>query len=300
MSNFDDIFANQMPEKTAAKEFTSFNKEDWAAQKQQERASAYALIDDTAVKMAQDGGLFQRYLDVQSRFDRYSVGNALLITAQMADANRLADFKTWKEADVYVKKGATGITILEPGEEYTREDGSVGVSYNAKKVFDISQTTSRQKATPVVSHDHRVLLKALINNAPCKIAISEELPDNVGAAYQPESKTILVRQGMDAPDIFRSLSQELAHAHMDKGEYSRSDCAFEAYCVSYVLCKRNNIAVDTFRFDRLPDGLKDMDAQGIRGELGRIRDVANEVTADMSRVLEAQTRTSKGREDDAR
>lgn len=299
MNNFDDLFVNQANEKPTGKEFTSFNKEEWAAQKQQERADAYTLIDSTAEQMVQDGGLFQRYLDVQARFDRYSVGDSLLITAQMPDANRLADFKGWKDADIYVKKGATGITILEPGDEYTREDGTTGVSYNAKKVFDISQTTSRVKTSPSVSHDPRVLLKALINNAPCKIVISEELPADVGAVYKPEDKSILVRQGMDAPDIFRALSQELAHAHMDKGEYSRADCAFDAYCVSYVLCKRNNIAVDTFRFDRLPDSLKEMDAQGIRGELGHIRDVANEVSADMNRVLEAQQRSQKSRDDGA-
>ncbi len=57
------------------------------------------------------------------------------------------------------------------------------------------------------------------------------------AAYQPQDKVILIRQGMDAPDIFRALSQELAHAHMDRGEYNRADCAFTAYCVSYMLCK---------------------------------------------------------------
>lgn len=245
MNNFDDIFVDQKTGETANnKDFVPFNKDEWAARKQQERADAYALIDRAAEDAAKDGGVFQGYLDVQSRFDRYSVGNALLITIQMPEATRLADYNGWKDNNVYVKKGATGITILEPGDEYTREDGSVGVWYNAKKVFDISQTNSRQQAAPAVSHDPRLLLKALINNAPCKISISENLPENVYAAYQPQDKVILIRQGMDAPDIFRALSQELAHAHMDRGEYNRADCAFTAYCVSYMLCKRNSIAVD--------------------------------------------------------
>ena len=215
MNNFDDIFVDQKTGETANnKDFVPFNKDEWAARKQQERADAYALIDRAAEDAAKDGGVFQGYLDVQSRFDRYSVGNALLITIQMPEATRLADYNGWKDNNVYVKKGATGITILEPGDEYTREDGSVGVWYNAKKVFDISQTNSRQQAAPAVSHDPRLLLKALINNAPCKISISENLPENVYAAYQPQDKVILIRQGMDAPDIFRALSQELAHAHI--------------------------------------------------------------------------------------
>ena len=81
MNNFDDIFVNQKTGETANnKDFVPFNKDEWAARKQQERADAYALIDRAAEDAAKDGGVFQGYLDVQSRFDRYSVGNALLIT----------------------------------------------------------------------------------------------------------------------------------------------------------------------------------------------------------------------------
>ena len=73
-----------------------------------------------------------------------SVGNALLITGQLPEAKKLADFDTWKAAKCFIKKGETGILLLEPGEEFQREDGGIGVNYNAKRAFDISQTTSRQ------------------------------------------------------------------------------------------------------------------------------------------------------------
>ena len=33
------------------------------------------------------------------------------------------------------------VLILEPGKTYKREDGTVGNYYNAKKLYDISQTT---------------------------------------------------------------------------------------------------------------------------------------------------------------
>lgn len=294
MSNYDDIFAGQATDQRS-REFAPFDKESWAAQKQQERESAYQRIDDTVLQMARNGELFRTFLDVQSRFDRYSVSNAVLITAQMPNATRLADFDTWKSDGAYVKKGAVGISILEPGNEYERDDGSTGVSYNLKKVFDISQTNSRKPAVPEKATDMRETLKALISNAPCKIEISSELPDGINAAYQPQSRTVFIRQGMDGSDIFRSLTQELAHAHMDKGDYNRKDCAFSAYCVAYMLCKRNGVAVDNFRFDRLPDHLRDMDARGIRDELGKIRDVTNEISGDMARALDRQ-REQKNRD----
>ena len=129
--------------------------------------------------MANDGALFQSYLDVQAHFDRYSVGNALLITAQRPEATQLADSKSWRENGVYIKKGEVGIVLLEPGEEFTKEDGSVGVSYNSKKVFDISQTNAKPKDRGNVRRDDRLLLKALIHNAPCPIKISQEMPEGL-------------------------------------------------------------------------------------------------------------------------
>jgi hypothetical protein len=302
MNNFDDIFATT-PEET--KDTPKANKEDfdrtsWAEQKQLERKQAYTLIDETAEKLSQDGSMFKGYLDVQSRLDRYSVGNALLILAQNPEATKLVDFKTWKENDAPVKKGEKGITILAPGEEYTREDGSIGVSYNAKKVFNIAQTSSKQTTPAAVKKDDRLLLKALINNAPVAINISDQLPDNVGAMYKPDTKVILIRKGMDGIDIFRALSQELAHAEMDKGNYNRGECTFPAYCASYILCKRNGLDVSSYSFNLLPAEYANMQAKDIRAELSKIRDTANDISSKMAKVLEPNKSHNKDKDDNAR
>ena len=189
--------------------------------------------------------------------------------------------------------------MLEPGEEYTKEDGTVGVSYNSKKVFDISQTTAKTKDRPTMKRDERLLLKAIIHNAPCPIEISQKLPENINAVYRPDDKKIYVRPGLEAGDIFRGISQELAHAHLDDGAYKRSDHAFTAYCVSYVLCSRYNVPKDMFRFDRLPEGFSTMDARSVRNELSKIRDVANEISSDMAKVLDKSMKP-KERRDEAR
>ena len=59
-----------------------FDKAEWAAQKQAQRNEAYELIDTTCTEMAANGDAFRQYLDVQGRFDRYSVNNAILVSAQ--------------------------------------------------------------------------------------------------------------------------------------------------------------------------------------------------------------------------
>lgn len=295
MENYDSILNEQ--ETKESKSFTPFDKDAWIQQKQAERQSAFERMDQTAAEIATNGDLFQRCLDVMARFDRYSVGNILLLTSQIPEATKLADFNTWKKSRCFIKKGENSIMLLEPGEEFRREDGSVGVNYNVKRVFDISQTTSRQQNVPTVHYDMRLLLKALIRHAPCPVEICEDMPDGIGAVYDPQEKKILMRQGMDGADIFRSLAQELAHAYFDKGNYNRNDHAFSGYCVAYTLCKRYGVDTSMFRFQNMPASMQAMEAKDIRSQISKIRECANQISMDMRRVLE---KAAKNRNDQAR
>ncbi len=89
--------------------------------------------------------MFENYLKVQSNFDLYSRENSLLIQAQKPFATKLADSNAWKEQGIMVKKFEykNPVMILEPGNQYERPDGSIGQSYNVKKLYDISQTMAR-------------------------------------------------------------------------------------------------------------------------------------------------------------
>lgn len=284
MENYDSIFAPK--EAAQNKTFSPVDKQAWAEKKQAERQQVYDLIDSTALDMAQNPEIFKIGLDVMARFDRYSVGNVLLITGQNPDATKLADFDTWKQSRAYVRKGEDHIKLLEPGEEFQREDGSMGVNYNVKRVFDISQTSAKSRPANV-QHDMRLLLKAMLNNAPCPVEISENVPDGVGAIYNADERKVLVRQGMDGPDIFRCLAQELSHAHMDKDDtYNRSSHAFTAYCAAYTLCSRYGVETKNFSFKTVPETIGAMDAQTVRSELGKVRDCANQISMDMSKVLD--------------
>lgn len=296
MQSFDDLFTN----KPDRQRDIPFDKNSWAEKKQAERGDVYAMIDAYVSEMGGSGEMFRTYLDVQARFDRYSVSNAVLIAGQYPDAVRLADFDTWRDSGVYVLKGEEAITILEPGREYERDDGSTGTSYNVKKVFDISQTNSRQRVEPIVARDDRLLLKALMNNAPCGFEVSNELPEGVNVAYNAPDNIIQVRWGLDASTIFRGLAQELAKAHMDRGNISCESPDFAAYCVSYMLCRRNGVSVDNFSFDRLPEQYGQIDSRALRDEVGVMREVAGEISKDMNRLLQAQEKAQKNRNDEAR
>lgn len=179
MSNFDDIFSGQ-GEKPRWND-QPFDKEAWATKKQEERKELYALADSTATKVSKDGDKFRQYLDVQSRFSRYTPTNALLILAQMPEATQLKDFDGWKEAGVSVQRKPRSVKILEPGKEYDRENGTRGTSFEVKRVYDVSQTRGRVRSAPAVKLDDRVLLKALIHRTPVSIQTVDSLPNNLGA-----------------------------------------------------------------------------------------------------------------------
>ena len=285
MNNFDDIFDTAVPGEQP------FDKDAWAERKQAERQAVYELADTTAADVCADGGKFHAYLDTQARFDRYSVTNVLLIMAQMPVATQIKDFEAWKAAGASIKRQQKGFSILEPGNEYQREDGSIGTSYNVKKVFDISQTTARLKIQPAVSTDERLLLKALIHHPPVPIQTVDELPGGAGALYDHGQQMIFVRRGMGAADIFRSVSMELAHTEIAtvKDNYTREGAAFSAYCASYLLCKKYSVDVSGYDFSTLPDSLREGDTQSQRAALTEIRDTAASISARMSRALDARS-----------
>lgn len=118
------------------------SKEEYAEKKRAEKEKIYQMIDDAAREIVSAPDKFKSFLDTQSRMDRYSAANALLIYSQYPQATQLKDFNDWGKDNVKITKGAKSVSILEP-VEYTRADGSPGISYNVKKVFDVTQTNGR-------------------------------------------------------------------------------------------------------------------------------------------------------------
>lgn len=286
MNDIYDVL-NSPEKEDYKKESKPFDKQAWSEKKQAEIQGAYELIDTTAAQLGSDISKLVEYLDVQSRMDKYSVGNALLILAQKPDATQLKDYDGWKEAGTGVKPKEKGIIILEPGNEYVREDGTTAVSYNAKRVFDVSQTFTREKSKPQVNRDERFILKALVQNASVPIkAVDSFDPPTMGAAYDDKEKVIIVRRGLNNTDFFLAVSQELAHAEFAKGgNYNRAEQGYKAYFASYMLCKRYGIDTKAFSFKQIPEALAIKDASEIRNTLSEIRSAINEINDGMSKAF---------------
>lgn len=304
MNNFDDLF-EQRPQAEAAPQKQKSQKERpkrqwWQVKEEKHRKEAYATLDKIFGEFSEGTGSMEEYLDVQSRFPFHSARNALLIEAKCPHAERIHDEKGWKDMGVTVleEEKRLPIIILEPGKAYRREDGSVGQNFYAKEVFDISQTTARDEAQPQVSCDDRLLLKGLIASSPVPIRAVEELPQGRGAVYDPEQNAILVKKGMDAPDIFRCVSLEAANVQLAQSHegYSREAEGYKAYAVSYMLCQRYGVDVKGYDISRLDGVLQGQDPrEEVPAALTDMRDTFKEMNGRMARAM-GLTRASRQKE----
>ena len=262
-----------------------FDKAEWAAQKQAQRQEAYELIDNTCSEMMADGESFRQYLDVQGRFDRYSVANAVLVSAQMPEATQLKDYNAWKQSRVYVNRDAQKIVILEPSKEYTRDDGTKAVGYNAKVVYDISETSAKDRQQAQEPKTMRELVSAMIDASPVPFVPVADL--EIPAYYDSKQQTIFIKTGLSEEQLFVSMAKEVSAAVFDfKHNESRDASDFKSFCVAYMVSTRYGVDTRGFSFDRLPREFSEMDTQVFKGELGSMRDVLGEIQSDMFKSLE--------------
>lgn len=262
-----------------------FDKEQWAAQKQAQRKEAYELIDNTCSEMMISGDSFRQYLDVQGRFDRYSVNNAILVSAQMPEATQLKEKVAWKQNRVYVNKDAQKVVILEPSKEYTRDDGSKAVGYNAKEVYDISETSAKDRQEAQEKKSMRELVSALIDASPVPFVPVADL--EMPAYYDSEQQSIFIRTGLNEEQLFVSMAKEVSAAVFDfKHNESREASEFKSYCVAYMVSSRYGVDTRGFNFSRLPKELAETDTQAFKGELGSMRDVLGEIQSEMYKSME--------------
>lgn len=264
------------------------SKEEYAEKKRAEKEKVYQMIDDTAREVVSDPEKFKAFLDTQARVDRYSAANALLIYNQLPEAMQLKDFDDWGKDNVKIVKGAKSISILEP-VEYTRRDGTPGISYNVKRVFDVSQTNGRKPPAPSVNRDPKSLITTMLDASPVAVEATNELPyPNMAAFYNNEKQTLFVKRGVgDSVAVAQCVAQELGHAQLsiNSNAYSRRDMGFQAVCIGYMLCKKYGVDTQNFAIERIPAELANKEPKEIRAELSKMRNAMSEIHSRVSEEL---------------
>lgn len=258
----------------------NISKDEYAVKKKAEKEMFYQMIDNTTKEVVNDPNKFKDFLDIQSRMDRYSAVNALLIYAQNKEASQLKDFDDWSKEKVKINKGAKSIGILEP-MEFIKRDGTNGISYNVKRVFDVSQTSGKKQPAISLNKNPRELITTMLDSSPVATESTNELPyPGTAAYYNNDKQTLYVKRDVgDSVKICQNIARELAHAELsiNSDGYSRSDSDFAATCIGYMLCKKYGVDTQSFAINRIPDSLKNAEAKDIRQELTKIRNSMSEI-----------------------
>jgi hypothetical protein len=267
MNHFESLLENQTVKPT-------FNKEQWAKEKNENRKKAFETIALTSVEVGKNPQMFQKFLDVQSQFELYSSNNALLILAQRPNATMIKDPTHWKKTRTYINKGEKPFIILGPGKAYQREDGTTGMNYEPKKVFDVSQTNYRknQKDKPVKLD---AIIKAMLQYSPAIIDVVDSLPNGAMSTYNSISNEITLQRGLPTEIIIASLAQEMTHAEManNNPNYERSKANFHAYCTSYMIAKKFGLDTSHYDFKSVSSVYQDLEAQEITNDLASLHAV---------------------------
>lgn len=248
----------------------NFDVKEWIEQKNQERKKMYSTINEEVTKIFQNPQRLKQYLDVQSRFDMYSVNNAILVSKENPKATQLKDRKEWRKQKAFINENAKEISILEPGNKFVREDGRTSVNYNVKKMIDVSDTNISLKNINKI-YDNKLILKALFYKSQINLESSNDVPEGHNAYWNKNDNVLYIRkEGIKFPEGIHEIVKEMANASLDT-EDSKEIKEFKCKCTSYLVCKKLNLDVSTFDFNNIPDAFENMTVRQAKQELGEIR-----------------------------
>lgn len=219
------------------------------------------------VVQLQTSEAWQRWLDFQGRFYRYSFGNSLLIARQRPDASQVAGFHKWLELGRHVRKGEHGIRILAPCVVKIKADDAGPdaepqprvVGFRAAVVFDVAQTEGDE---PPAVPCHRLTGEAPdhVTDALADFARSEGFSVEFGAELVGDrngetdtmARTIKVAAGLAPAQVTKTLAHEIGHALMHSAkilaEIDRPTAEVEAESVAYLVCRRVGLETGSYSF----------------------------------------------------
>ena len=296
MSVFENVI-NEANKKNEVKDVTpelveiaveGEGKKSFAERMAEKKNQCYAMIDDACLNSVSSVDNLRQFLNVQSRFDKYSLNNALLIFAQKPDAVKVKDFDTWKKDDISIKKGAKSFMILEPSP-YKGTDGKMHRGYNAKNVFDISDVEASEDAIPQPkSYEQKQLVAALVHDAPVPVRKAEHSIGENDAIYDAKNKVVFFKAGLEFDTIFPAIAKALAHAEMAKDveNYRIGEHEFAARCSAYVLSQRYGVDTRTVDVYGIPKNIETMEAEDVKKVLDDVHSNVKSINARMNESLE--------------
>lgn len=267
------------------------SKNNWKEQNKK-RNDAYKKMNDMSFKISKDGNMFMQYLNILSRFEKYSVGNCLLILESEPNAIQIKEKKDWIDKGYDTLENAKSMTILEPN----KVDGKV--YYNPKDEYDISQTNAPiPKEKTYTNKEMLLAIFSICDKENVTRQVVDALPNgNKGAEYIESENKLYMCRGLKPEYLIKTVIQEIARIEMRNFENSEMK-EFKTYCISYMLCKKYGLDISKFDFSNLPKDLTNK-AKGkeIREELDDIRTNFIEINSKVAEYFEKEEKSKKNKE----
>jgi hypothetical protein len=238
-----------------------------------------------------NSGEWRRYLEVQSRFPRYSANNVLLIARQYERARLVAGFATWRRLRRVVRRGESAIWILAPivARRQAGDDGAEPLvrGFRFVPVFDVAQTDGPD--LPSVCHtlgatDPAGRFEQLVTAARSLGFAVERWPleEGVNGDCSHSRHRIRVSTGLVGAQGVKTLAHELAHALLHERWEDRAIAELEAESTAFVVCRALGVDSGRYSFGYLATwaGSGDAAVAGVRASARRIQGGA-------ARILEA-------------
>lgn len=273
---------------------------------------------DQGVTSIFESGKLAEYLNVLSKFHKYSSRNNILIYQQMPTATKVAGYVTWqKEFNRQVNKGESGIAILMPTpykvkEEMTKIDPNTQkpmLDMNGKEimeeveiiipkfkvgyVFDVSQTSGEPLPSIVTGlqgdvNRYEDLLKALKSISSVDISF-ESIPTGAKGYYSRIDRKIGIQNGMSELQTIKTLIHEIAHSELHSDFYgSRKDKRtkeVEAESVAYTVAKYFDLDTSDYSFAYVGNWSKTQELNELKASLDIIQKKSTDLITRIDEVL---------------
>lgn len=280
-----------------------------ADKKMQDQLTTITNQLEQGVKDLFESGRYQGYLDVMSRFHRYSFNNTLLIAMQKPDATLVAGYEAWKQKfGRHVRKGEKGISIIAPSPFKIKEEvekinpktkepildasgqpimemvETTRMTFRVAKVFDVSQTEGRELPNIGVEEltggvdNYDSFMKAIQEAAPVPIGF-EEINRDVYGYYHRVDKRIAIQEGLSHMQTMKTAIHETAHALLhgydeETDLEKRKDkltMEVEAESIAYTVCKHYDLDTSLYSFGYIAGWSSDKSVPELRKSLETIR-----------------------------
>ena len=261
---------------------------------------------DEGVREVFESGKWERYLEVMSRFHRYSANNSLLIAMQMPTATAVAGYTDWKRKfGRQVRKGERGIRILAPvryRKKVEDEDGDEAVverlaGFRLVSTFDVSQTDGEPLPQIAELLDGSVeryeqVMGAIEAASPVPVGF-EDMPEGVNGFFSRAERRIAIRPGMSQAQTVKTAIHELAHSRMHDFDGAtppedlpdRVTREVQAESVAFVAASHYGLDTGGYSFGYIAGWASGRELDELKASIDAIRETAHGIIEDIDAAL---------------